>query len=256
MRLLVLGGAPGTGRVSTALALLEEVTREGARNSERVRRADPERGVRELAAQVAAGEGGHLRGTGYLLEPALDRPGTLPPDGMDLDQLASALAERGSYAVVVVSVGSAANPLLAGRYGAICPPAPTRELVAVRLRERLEEEHGDLLRNGGGQGGPGGSRDERGRGGAGGSRAGGQDRDGDGGGGPDGDTRDRDEDRGRTDASRDRNGDGGPDGDSRDRDRNRDRDRDRSRDSGRRPGARPGRRRGALPAAGACGGAP
>lgn len=154
-RLLVLGGAPGTGRASTALALLEEVTREGegGQNAERVRRADPERGVRELATQVADGEGGHLRGTGYLLEPALDRPGTLPPDGMDLDQLASALAERGSYAVVVVSVGSAANPLLAGRYGAICPPAPTRELVAVRLRKRLEEEHGDPARDGGGGGG-------------------------------------------------------------------------------------------------------
>ncbi|MFH9367404.1 hypothetical protein ACH4K8_17155 [Streptomyces anulatus] len=151
-RLLVLGGAPGTGRASTALALLEEVTRdgEGGRNSERVRRVDPERGIRELAGKVVAGEGGHPRGTGYLLEPALDRPGTLPPDGMDLDQLASALAEQGSYAVVVVSVGSAANPLLAGRYGAICPPAPTRELVAVRLRQRLEEEHGDPARGGGG----------------------------------------------------------------------------------------------------------
>ncbi|MFJ4709446.1 hypothetical protein ACIP6I_31990 [Streptomyces anulatus] len=170
-RLLVLGGAPGTGRASTALALLEEVTREGegGRNSERVRRVDPERGIRELAGkvaagrvttgEVAAGEGGHPRGTGYLLEPALDRPGTLPPDGMDLDQLASALAEQGSYAVVVVSVGSAANPLLAGRYGAFCPPAPTRELVAVRLRQRLEEEHGDPARGGGGGGGGGSARD-------------------------------------------------------------------------------------------------
>ncbi|NEE14547.1 hypothetical protein G3M58_49790, partial [Streptomyces sp. SID7499] len=92
-RLLVLGGAPGTGRASTALALLEEVTRggEGGQNSERVRRADPEEGVRGLATQVVDGRGGHPRGTGYLLEPALDRPGTLPPDGMDLDQLASAL---------------------------------------------------------------------------------------------------------------------------------------------------------------------
>ncbi|MFJ6611346.1 hypothetical protein ACIQPT_13835 [Streptomyces sp. NPDC091289] len=156
-RLLVLGGAPGTGRTSTALALLDEVTRngEGAENSERVRRAAPEEGVRKLADEVASGEGGHRRGTGYLLEPALDRPGTLPPDGMDLDQLASALAGQGSYAVVVVSVGSAANPLLAGRYGAICPPAPTRELVAVRLRERLEEEHGDRAPDRGREGGGG-----------------------------------------------------------------------------------------------------
>ncbi|MFE1818286.1 hypothetical protein ACFW9S_04670 [Streptomyces anulatus] len=198
-RLLVLGGAPGTGRASTALALLEEVTRDGesGQNAERVRRADPERGVRELAAQVVAGEGGRLRGTGYLLEPALDRPGTLPPDGMDLDQLASALAERGSYAVVVVSVGSAANPLLAGRYGAICPPAPTRELVAVRLRKRLEEEHGDPVRAGGG----------------------GSARDGDGGGGLDGHA-DRDRDGGRdegrargADQGGDRPRGGGPDED-------------------------------------------
>ncbi|MEV7491321.1 hypothetical protein AB0O08_11260 [Streptomyces anulatus] len=196
-RLLVLGGAPGTGRASTALALLEEVTRDGesGQNAERVRRADPERGVRELAAQVVAGESGRLRGTGYLLEPALDRPGTLPPDGMDLDQLASALAERGSYAVVVVSVGSAANPLLAGRYGAICPPAPTRELVAVRLRKRLEEEHGDPVRVGGG----------------------GSARDGDGGGGLDGHA-DRDRDGGRdegrargADQGGDRPRGGGPD---------------------------------------------
>ncbi|MEU8665968.1 hypothetical protein OG333_17210 [Streptomyces anulatus] len=208
-RLLVLGGAPGTGRASTALALLEEVTRdgEGGQNSERVRRVDPERGIRELAGKVVAGEGGHPRGTGYLLEPALDRPGTLPPDGMDLDQLASALAEQGSYAVVVVSVGSAANPLLAGRYGAICPPAPTRELVAVRLRQRLEEEHGDPARGGGG----GGARD--------GGRAPNRHADRDGG-------RDRDADRNRV-RHTDPNG-----GQHADRDRGADQDEGRTRDAG------------------------
>ncbi|UZI30244.1 hypothetical protein [Streptomyces sp. VB1] len=231
-RLLVLGGAPGTGRASTALALLEEVTRDGGggQNSERVRRADPERGIRGLATRVAGGEGGQLRGTGYLLEAFLDRPGTLPPDGMDLDQLASALAEQGSYAVVVVSVGSAANPLLAGRYGAICPPAPTRELVAVRLRQRLEEEHGDPARDGGG------TRD-------GGLNGGGQaDRDG----GEDSGTngrahpgRDRSPDRdrdpnGHADPDRDR--DSGPNGQAdRDRDGSRNQDRGGSRDQDRRP---------------------
>ncbi|MFC8624834.1 hypothetical protein [Streptomyces anulatus] len=209
-RLLVLGGAPGTGRASTALALLEEVTRdgEGGQNAERVRRADPERGVRELATQVVDGEGGHLRGTGYLLEPALDRPGALPPDGMDLDQLASALAERGSYAVVVVSVGSAANPLLAGRYGAICPPAPTRELVAVRLRKRLEEEHGDPARDGGGGRAP--------------NRDGARDRDG-------GSARD-----GHADRDRDGGRDGGRDTDQ-GGDRTRDGGRDQDRSQDRRP---------------------
>ncbi|MEU3205863.1 hypothetical protein ABZ702_18685 [Streptomyces cyaneofuscatus] len=137
-RLLVLGGAPGTGRTSTALALLDEVTRDGTGDGGRVRRVDPHQaeGVRGLVGEV---KGGERRGTGYLLELALDRPGTLPPDEMDLDQLASTLAEGDAYAVVVVSVGSAANPLLAGRYGMVCPPAPSQELVTVRLRERLEE---------------------------------------------------------------------------------------------------------------------
>ncbi|MET7874262.1 hypothetical protein [Streptomyces cyaneofuscatus] len=143
-RLLVLGGAPGTGRTSTALALLDEVTRDGTGDGGRVRRVDPHQGegVRGLVGEVHGAEGGERRGTGYLLELALDRPGTLPPDEMDLDQLASTLAEGDAYAVVVVSVGSAANPLLAGRYGMVCPPAPSRELVTVRLRERLEEARG------------------------------------------------------------------------------------------------------------------
>ncbi|MEV7049993.1 hypothetical protein [Streptomyces anulatus] len=223
-RLLVLGGAPGTGRASTALALLEEVTRdgEGGQNSERVRRADPERGVRGLATQVMGGKGGHPRGTGYLLEPALDRPGTLPPDGMDLDQLASALAEQGSYAVVVVSVGSAANPLLAGRYGAICPPAPTRELVAVRLRQRLEEEHGDPARDGGGGRARDGGRAPNGH--ADRNRGGHADRDGGQDGGRD---RDADQDEGRT-----RNADQGGD---RTRDGGQDQDRGQDRSQNRRP---------------------
>lgn len=149
-RLLVLGGAPGTGRTSTALALLDEVTRDGTGDGGRVRRVDPHQGegVRGLVGEVNGAEGGERRGTGYLLELALDRPGTLPPDEMDLDQLASTLAEGDAYAVVVVSVGSAANPLLAGRYGMVCPPAPSRELVTVRLRERLEEARGGAERAG------------------------------------------------------------------------------------------------------------
>ena len=58
---------------------------------------------------------------------SLARPGALPPDEMDLDGLAAALARFEAFAVVVVTVGSAADPLLAGRYGRLCPPAPTQE---------------------------------------------------------------------------------------------------------------------------------
>lgn len=138
-RLLVLGAAPGTGRTSTALALLDEVTaRVGSDQGtetgtgSRVRRVDPD--VRGLAGSLE-----ERPGTGYLLELSLAGPGSLPPDEMDLDGLAAALDERASFAVIVVTVGSAANPLLAGRYGMRCPPVPTQELLTTRLRERLED---------------------------------------------------------------------------------------------------------------------
>lgn len=146
-RLLVLGAAPGTGRTSTALSLLDEVTITAVHTADtatgsRVRRVDGDDGVRRLAASLDEPRGGEdeaaPRATGYLLELSLTRPGALPPDEMDLDELAAALERRDAYAVVVVTVGSAANPLLTGRYGMICPPAPTAELLRTRLRERLE----------------------------------------------------------------------------------------------------------------------
>jgi hypothetical protein len=147
-RLLVLGAAPGTGRTSTALSLLDEVTTAAANGTDaepvagsRVLRVDPDGEVRQLAASLSRGGEGEeaQRGTGYLLELSLTRPGALPPDEMDLDELAAALARCEAFAVIVVTVGSAANPLLAGRYGMLCPPAPTEELLATRLRERLED---------------------------------------------------------------------------------------------------------------------
>ncbi|ARF58145.1 hypothetical protein [Streptomyces gilvosporeus] len=144
-RLLVLGAAPGTGRTSTALSLLDEVTAPVGEGTEsgagpRVLRVDPDGGngadggVRGLAASLE-----ERHGTGYLLELALTTPGAQPPDAMDLDRLAAALDERASFAVIVVTVGSTANPLLAGRYGMLCPPVPTQELLTTRLRERLAD---------------------------------------------------------------------------------------------------------------------
>lgn len=137
-RLLVLGAAPGTGRTSTALSLLAEVTGTGPDSASRVRRVDPDCGVRRLAGKLGSGDE-FPRGTGCLLELSLARPGALPPDEMDLDELATALARSEAFAVLVVTVGSAAGPLLAGRYGMLCPPAPTQELLTTRLRERLED---------------------------------------------------------------------------------------------------------------------
>ncbi|MEU5086292.1 hypothetical protein [Streptomyces sp. NPDC021356] len=148
-RLLVLGAAPGTGRTSTALSLLDEVTTRAPHGSgaqpasgHRVRRVGPDDGVRQLAASLGESRGEEDEegrpGGGFLLEVSLTRPGTLPPAEMDLDELAAALDRHDAFAVVVVSVGAAANPLLAGRYGMLCPPAPTQELLRTRLRERLE----------------------------------------------------------------------------------------------------------------------
>ncbi|MEU9088679.1 hypothetical protein [Streptomyces sp. NPDC048428] len=143
-RLLVLGAAPGTGRTSTALSLLDDVTRFAVEapdaeppTDSRVWRVDPDDGVRRLADSLGGEEA--RRGTGYLLELSLTRPGVLPPDEIGLDGLAAALAGCNAFAVIVVTAGSAANQLLTGRYGMLCPPAPTQELLTTRLRERLEE---------------------------------------------------------------------------------------------------------------------
>ncbi|MFE5819849.1 hypothetical protein ACFQ6S_41355 [Streptomyces sp. NPDC056479] len=143
-RLLVLGAAPGTGRTSTALSLLDEVTTSAANGTDaepaaRIRRVDSDGGIRQLAETLDDEGGQAWHGTGHLLSLSLSRPDALPPDEMDLDELAAALARRDAFAVIVVTVGSAANPLLSGRYGMLCPPAPTEELLATRLRERLEE---------------------------------------------------------------------------------------------------------------------
>ncbi|MCE7082181.1 hypothetical protein [Streptomyces sp. ST2-7A] len=154
-RLLVLGAAPGTGRTMTALCLLDEVTAGAAGggtptgSGARVHRADPEHGVRGLVELLGdaddAGDpdaprtSGTAPGRGYLVELPPAGPGSAPPDALDLDGLAASLAGRRAFAVIVVTIGSAANALMAGRYGMTCLPVPTRELLTARLRDRLRE---------------------------------------------------------------------------------------------------------------------
>lgn len=133
-RLLVLGAAPGTGRTSTALALLDELAvSDGAVGQ--VSRVEPDvrRLTQKLTAQSAGEAGGHL------MELALTAPGASPPEEMDLDALAAALDRAGAYAVVVVPLGAAADALVTGRYGMHCPPVPTDELLAARLAELLAD---------------------------------------------------------------------------------------------------------------------
>ncbi|MGW3040184.1 hypothetical protein ACWC9T_09080 [Kitasatospora sp. NPDC001159] len=152
---LVLAAAPGTGRTCTALALLDELTEvepvddgaadgpaaEGEKEpSARVSRLAPDTPVSRLVSMVRDGED---RRRGYLLElPSGGGRPVLPPEELELDALAASLAARDSYAMLVVAAGPTAAPLLSGRYGLICPPAPTEELLRARLAERLAEETG------------------------------------------------------------------------------------------------------------------
>lgn len=137
-RLLVLGAAPGSGRSSTALALLDRVTSAGEdpENSgadasvPRVSRLDPRTVLSELTAD-------NLKGHGFVLEIPEDNDEAGMPAEVHLDALAAALTARTSYAVVIVASGTATSALLSGRYGMLCPAAPTDELLASRLEEHL-----------------------------------------------------------------------------------------------------------------------
>ncbi|MFI2606472.1 hypothetical protein [Kitasatospora sp. NPDC018619] len=158
-RVLVLAGAPGTGRTCTALALLDELTQRrptadatapdapadgsatgsatgaAAEPPPRVSRVSPETAVRRLAVTVS---GDTRRGHGYLLElPVVRGGGAEPPSELELDALATALVGSDSFAVLVVAAGPTATPLLSGRYGLICPPAPTEELLRARITASL-----------------------------------------------------------------------------------------------------------------------
>jgi hypothetical protein len=141
--LLVLCGEPGSGRVSTALALLAEVAPDG------VNRLDPATDLR------AVGEGMFKEGTGYLLEPP-DEEHTAPapqpaggppaPDAgptplteMHLDRLSAQLAKATAFAVIVVGGDDQADRLLRGRYGFRFVPPPTRDVLRRHLRERLRD---------------------------------------------------------------------------------------------------------------------
>ncbi|MGW2116994.1 hypothetical protein [Streptomyces zhihengii] len=136
-RLLVLGAAPGTGRTSTALALLHELA-VADRTGGQISRVEPD--VLRLTQKLSSADGAPAgEAGGHLMELALTAPGETPPEEMDLDALADALDRAGAYAVIVVPLGAAADALVTGRYGMHCPPVPTDELLAARLAELLAD---------------------------------------------------------------------------------------------------------------------
>ncbi|MBD0738513.1 hypothetical protein [Streptomyces sp. CBMA29] len=83
--LLVLSGQPGTGRMFTALSLLDDLARG------KVARLDPETDLTALGVDDIA------EGHGYALEPA---DGHMPTE-LHLDRLCRLLGDRGAYAVLL-----------------------------------------------------------------------------------------------------------------------------------------------------------
>lgn len=133
-RLLVLSGQPGTGRMFTALSLLDDMAR-GA-----VSRLDPHT---DLAA--LDGDGAVAESHGYALEPAAAR---LPAE-LHLDRLSRTLAGRDSYAVLLTvpdpgdaraagRPGEAATGL--SRYHRLHEPAAADAVLASHLTAELGEQ--------------------------------------------------------------------------------------------------------------------
>ncbi|MGW2613424.1 hypothetical protein [Streptomyces sp. NPDC001500] len=161
-RVLVLGGPPGTGRLTTGLCLLDEVTTAVRDTPSRAGEPLPEAaepdgrtGVKVLVqgrvtrlapsdlglltADPDAVAGGVLDGGGLLIQLPENAGDFTAPQELHLDALAARLAAKGSYAVLVVSPASPAGHLLAGRYGLACPPAPAGELLEWQLVRRLAD---------------------------------------------------------------------------------------------------------------------
>ncbi|SFE76396.1 hypothetical protein SAMN05216251_105113 [Actinacidiphila alni] len=134
--LVVLSGQPGTGRMYTALSLLDDLA------LGKVSRLDPGSDLTALGDEGNPVEDAH----GYALEP-LD--GRLPAE-LHLDRLCRLLADRGSFAVLLTVPGAGDQASGQDRYHHAHEPAATEGVLDAQVRAELEEHGG-----GDGQGGPG-----------------------------------------------------------------------------------------------------
>ncbi|MFJ9586542.1 hypothetical protein [Streptomyces acidicola] len=163
-RVLVLGGPPGTGRLTTGLCLLDELTaaarepasatrtRETAATPVQEMSATRTQETRGRVTRLAPSDLGLMSGNldslvdgvpdggGFIVQfPELPGDRTAPQEP-HLDALAARLAAKRAYAVLVVSPSSPAGHLLTGRYGRPCPPAPAEELLSWQLMRHLSDE--------------------------------------------------------------------------------------------------------------------
>ncbi|BAU86691.1 hypothetical protein SLA_5822 [Streptomyces laurentii] len=164
-RVLVLCGEPGSGRRTTALALLAEVVGSATTGAEdeaapgrRVFRLDPRHGVDEITADALHENAGHLlehptedvrpeHGPRHAGRERADRPPTAPArlSELHLDRFADLLDGVGGYAVVVVDSGDLADRLLRGRYGTYCAPPPAGQVLHRHLRLLLRDAPEEAL---------------------------------------------------------------------------------------------------------------
>ncbi|WP_329135317.1 hypothetical protein OG552_21430 [Streptomyces sp. NBC_01476] len=125
-RLLVLSGQPGTGRMYTALSLLDDVS------LGKVSRLDPGSDLTTLGGEGSAVAEDH----GYALEPA----GGVLPEELHLDRLCRLLAERRSYAVLL-AVPDAGDPgARRARYYRAHEQAPADAVLDSHLKAELDDE--------------------------------------------------------------------------------------------------------------------
>ncbi|MFI5884128.1 hypothetical protein [Streptomyces sp. NPDC051554] len=122
-RLLLLCGQPGTGRMYTALSLVDDLTRG------KVSRLDPETDLDELEAEQIH------EGHGYVLESST---AGLPGEA-GLDRWCALLGDRKAYAVLlaVPEVGDLYSQ--GGRYHRLHTPAAAADVLEKHLANELED---------------------------------------------------------------------------------------------------------------------
>jgi hypothetical protein len=122
-RLLVLSGQPGTGRMYTALSLLDDLSHG------KVSRLDPGSDLTTLSADGSAIGEEH----GYALEPA---GGPLPAE-IHLDRLCRLLTERRSYAVILMVPDPGESGVRRVRYHRTHEPADADAVLDGHLDAEL-----------------------------------------------------------------------------------------------------------------------
>jgi len=123
--LLVLCGSPGTGRLTTALRLLDELA------AGRISRFDSGRTVDSLTEDDFEGE------RGYVAELAHDKGIALTEAG--LDRVRDLVDKRAGFLVLISDRDDARSGSLGG-YAVACPPPDREALMRRHLIEELQDE--------------------------------------------------------------------------------------------------------------------